>query len=381
MKVTRGQVLAYRWLVQGLDADPGSVPVLDTPVLDLGVQDGPGSSGALSLVVRGVDVRQARAAFAGFDEATALVWSLRGAPHLYRRAELPDVATALAPFSEKDAAKRIMAAGRTFAAAGVPVREALGRLGRAQREAVGRPAAKGTVSAAITPELDDAYLADCRPCGARHPHEMAFRLAPLHAGLEIEPGTSPPVLRRIPGWPKGRVGPAEDPGAAPAHLQVVRAYLHLLGPATAKDVATFLDAPVTDLKNAWPDDVVGVDRDGTAAWILDADAGALDAADPDLDPDRLRFLGPMDLFTAAKDRELLLPQKERGKELWPVLGRPGALACGGELLGTWRPTAAKGRLALRLTWWERPDPALLDAARAQGEVVAAARGLEFAGLA
>lgn len=377
MRVSREQTLAYRWSVQRLDAAPGSVPLLDAAVLDLGVQDGPGSSGVLALVDRGVDVDAARAAFAGFTEETALLWTLRGAPHLYRRDDVGGVADAVAPFGSVDATKRIINAGKSLTAAGIDVREAMGILGGAMRAATGTPTDKGTVSAAVTSDLADPYLVDCRPCGARHPHEQAFRLSALAGGLELEPGTSPPVLRRLPGWPAKRVGPG-DVDRAPARLDVVRGYLHLLGPATPKDVAAFLETTVGEVKQHWPDEVVEVDRTGTRAWILEADADALTEADPDRHTDEVRFLGPMDLFTAAKDRDLLV-SKDRAKELWTALGRPGAIARGGELVGTWRPRATKGDLALRLTWWDRPDPAGRSAVDAAAELVARARSLRFVG--
>jgi hypothetical protein len=114
---TRRDVLAFRVRAQQLDRAAGSVD--DTAVLDLGVQN-TGPDGALwALALRGVDVG------AVDESALALAWTVRGAPHLYRRADLPGVMTATAPFSDADAGKRIYDAAKPLEAAGIGNLEAL----------------------------------------------------------------------------------------------------------------------------------------------------------------------------------------------------------------------------------------------------------------
>ena len=66
------------------------------------------------------------------------------------------------------------------------------------RDVVTGPMAKGEVSAAVTALMDPPFLRFCRPCDTTHLYEMPFRLAALRAGLELEHGTSPPVLRPVP---------------------------------------------------------------------------------------------------------------------------------------------------------------------------------------
>ncbi|MCG7285034.1 winged helix DNA-binding domain-containing protein [Cellulomonas sp. ACRRI] len=389
-RVTADQVRRYRVRAQQLDRGPDAArAVTDAAVLDAGVQD-TGPDGALwALALRGVPV-SARA----WPDDLAMAWSVRGAPHAYRRADLPAVQRALRPYSDADAGRRIYDAAKPLRAAGIRPVDALARVARTMREVVVEPTSKEALSTRMTAELDEPYLRWCRPCGATHMFEMPFRLGALHAGLELEPGTSPPVLRRSPGFPAGQIGAVDrDQGTAGPQdgggdddatdddgpHDLVRGVLHLLGPTTPKDVAAFLDAPVADVTRRWPAAAVPVEVDGAPASVLAGDLPALlAAAGPPGDDDGpvVRLLGPYDLFLQARDRHVLVPDPARAKALWPVLGRPGAVLAGGEVVGTWRPRSRGRRLALELDPWVPWDARLRRAVAAQHERLAAFRGAD-----
>ena len=133
----------------------------------------------------------------------ALAWTLRSAPHFYRREDLPDVLAATSPFSDQDAAKRVIGADKPLKEAGIRTLDGLTEVATQMRAVVTRPMVKGEVSTALTARLGPPYLRYCGSCGATHSWEEPFRLSALYAGLELEPGTSPP-------------GPAADPGLAEA---------------------------------------------------------------------------------------------------------------------------------------------------------------------
>jgi hypothetical protein len=77
---------------------------------------------------------------------------------------------------------------------------------------------------------------------------------------------------------------------------------------------------------------------------------------------------------------LIVPDNARHKELWPVLGRPGAVLCGDEIVGTWRPKAAGGRFTLRLNPWTKISKAVGSRIEAEAERLTAHRGLTLAGI-
>jgi hypothetical protein len=225
------------------------------------------------------------------------------------------------------------------------------------------------MSAELSRRLADPYLRECRACDAIHTYEQPFRLSALQAGLELEPGTSPPVLRRIPGWR----GAAKE---VPDHLDPIRGVLRFLGPADPKLVAGYLDAPVREVTHHWPEDVESVRVDGRELSILADDAAALSDPEP---VDGIRLLGPFDLFLQGRDRELVVPDETARKDLWRTLGRPGGVLAGHELVGSWRPRASGRKLKIAVTMWSGDDrPAGLDE---QAERLAAFRGVEFAGYA
>ncbi len=355
MRVTREQVLRYRVHRQELDR---SGEQADAAVLDLGVQDtGPDGFGwALALRGARVDV-----------DDLVLAWTLRGAPHAYRRADVAGVAAATRPWDDKDAAKRIFEASKPLREAGIGALAAIDRVAAAMADVVREPTVKGDLSSALTEVLEPPYLRWCRPCEATHSYEQTFRIAALQAGLELTPGTSPPVVRPVAGWR----GPASS---YDERLDPVRAVLHLLGPADPKLVAGYIDAPVASVRARWPDDVVAVDVEGASLDVLAGDRDLL--ADPP-PVDGFRLLGPYDLFLQGRDRELVVPDAAARKDLWRVLGRPGGVLAGSEVVGSWRPRQAGGRLRLQVTMWDgRALPAALEQ---EAERLAAFRGQAFSG--
>src|SRR5215211_2865692 len=368
----RTEALAYRIRAQQLDRAMASRSFTDAEILDFGVQDTGRDGASWALVNRGVPV-----ASAGELESCpdlALAWTLRSAPHFYRRDELPDVLVATSPFSEQDAAKRVINAGRPLQEAGIGTLDGLAEVATQMREVVTKPMVKGEVSTALTAKLAAPYLRYCGSCRATHSWEIPFRLGALYAGLELEPGTSPPVLRRIPGWPKRSPGPAPDAMATPEQLQPIRNYLRFLGPATPNDVAAFLDSPVAEIKAHWPKDAVEVSVDGRQGWIL-GEVGGIEH-----DRELLRLLGGFDLFLQAKDRDLIVPDTSRHKELWPILGRPGAVLSGTEIAGTWRPKTSGKQFTLRLDLWTTLSKRNGKRLELETERLAAHRGMELAGI-
>lgn len=356
MDVTREQALRFRHHRQGLAVDRRAD---DGPVLDLGVQDTGGSHAARwALALRGVAVD---------DDALLHAWTLRGAPHAYRRDDVAAVAAATAPYDEDDAAKRIFDAAKPLKAEGIAILDALDTVAGHLHDIVVAPTVKGQASTELTARLPEPYLRRCRPCDAIHCYEQPFRLAALRAGLELVPDTSPPVLRRIERWS----GPAD---VVPDRLEAIRTALRLLGPTTPKLVAEYLDAPVRTVKRHWPDDAVDVTVDGEARHVLAADVEVL--ADPPR-ADGLRLLGAFDPWLQVRDRELLVADAARRKVLWPVLGRPGVILDGHEIVGTWRPRSKADVLRLQAETWDgRELPAGFDD---QAEALATHRGQRYAG--
>src|SRR5262245_45190678 len=187
---------------------------------------------------------------------------------------------------------------------------------------------------------------------------MPFRLAALQAGLELEPGTSPPVLRRSKG---GRASKYRHlAGEAAPRFEVIRNHLRFYGPVRVRDVAAFIDAPAAEVKARWPADAVEVMvSDGPTTgraeprFVLAGDLDALTGGGPERSERAVFLLGPFDPYLQLRDRELRVADEARRKDVWRVLGRPGAIVAGGEVIGTWRPQASGTKLAVRIEPWGR----------------------------
>ncbi len=358
--LTRRDVLSFRVRAQQLDRERGALD--DTAVLNLGVQDTGPDGARWALAIRGLD------SSAIADEDLAMLWTLRGAPHVYRRSDVSSIAAAVEPMSDADAGRRIYDAAKPLKAAGIGNLEALDTIASAMRSAVARPTVRGEVSTRVSAELGGPYVRFCRPCNATHLYEMPFRLAAFRGGLELQPGTSPPVLQRITSHRAARK-------PRPEH-DVIRAYVHLLGPATPKQVSGYVEAPVKEITERWPSDAVEVVVDGETRWVLEDDHDLLSAGRTAATT-TTRLLGPFDLFLQARDRHLLIGDKAHAKALWPVLGRPGAVLESGEIIGTWRPRSSGKSLTIAVELWGTASAARRKTVSAEAERLAAHRGVSL----
>jgi hypothetical protein len=363
LDVDRRQVLAYRIAAQGLHRDETDAGGL--AVFDLGVQDSPRDTALLALAARLAGNVTEESLMD--DPGLVLAWTHRGAPHFHRTGELPAVTAALVPLDEPDAMARMGWQRRQVEEAGMGATDALFTAARAMRKAVGKTMTKGAASTAVTRLVPGPLCYWCRGCQATHILEQLMRLATVHGGIRLEAGVSPATLTPIEG--RSAISTKPDAGAATA---VVRAYLRLHGPATRSAAAGFIGTTKSAVGAMWPEGLAEVRVDGKAAY-LPAERFAELENPPE--PDLVRLLPPLDPFIQARDRDVLVPDKARQKEVWKIIGNPGVVLADGEPAGTWRTKASgQKRLDFTISPFETLPPAARKAADAEAARVAAARG-------
>jgi len=357
-KVDRAQVLAYRASRHQFDRTVGA-PV-DLAVLDLGVQFASPEGGAVSLAARlepGFDPSGLRAA-----------WTHRGAPHWHRPGELLDLANALWPLSDDDAGNRLAALGSKLRKAAFSATDAMRVTAEAVADALSDVdedgITKGELSTAVTAELPDLLTPWCGPCGVAHVNEQLLRLATLPGGGCIVPGPPPVRFTRLERW---RAVPKKAAGTR----SVVCSYLHLHGPAQRSDVARFVGTTARALEPVWPGNLVEVTYDGRNGYLAEADLGDLKAAEA---PDGVRLLPPWDPYLQARDRDLLVPDRAQQKEIWKIIGNPGAILVGAEVVGTWRAKKASKKLKVNLAPFAKLTKKVLAVITDEAELMGAIRG-------
>ena len=355
-RLDRAGVLAYRAWAQGLGGADS------TDVLTVGLQDTPGGSAELGL-------RQRTGAAPAPDLVLAL--TMRGSPHLHRRADLPMLRAALRPRDNQALRAYLGGYGDTLIAEHADGPALLAEVARRLRAAFpGETATKGELSGAVSPRVPEIARPWCAGCGVHHVADGLFRLATLYAGIELVPGEG----RRL----RFRLGaePDDDPAKEKATAALLRAAVRLAGPLTLGDLVLWLDtrsvtAPPDWLRPAWSallDDLVEIDVDGIT---LHADPAVLDADAPA--PPRVLLLPPRDTYLLGH-RPLLVPDKVLAKELWRPVGSPGPLVVDGEPAGVWRARKSGKALTLTVTAHRTLTARHREELDAQAEVVAQARG-------
>jgi hypothetical protein len=198
-----------------------------------------------------------------------------------------------------------------------------------------------------------------------HPNRLRYA-APTGTVLIRWDGARQPTV-----W----TAPAPDVDPREARLELARRYVHSFGPTTpvafaqwagiapAQGVAAFaaLSGSLTPARTPAGD-----------GWILTRDEPSVRAPTRPTSTSTVRLLPSGDAFFLLQgaDRELLVPDAERRRELWTPRVWPGAVLVGGEIVGTWRRVEA----TVTMQSWRRLSPSERDAAEAE------AKGLPLPGL-
>ncbi len=160
--------------------------------------------------------------------------------------------------------------------------------------------------------------------------------------------------------------PAVDPRAA--RLELARRYLHIYEPATpeafgwwsgigARHATTAFEALSTSLTPVRPP--IG------DAWILTRDEPAFRTSPRPAAPARLLPSGDAYFLFQGLDRELLVPDAARRRDLWTQRVWPGGVLVEGDIVGTWR--RADATVAVRP--WTRLSRAARESVETEAEAL------------
>jgi hypothetical protein len=168
-------------------------------------------------------------------------------------------------------------------------------------------------------------------------------------------GARQPTIRTVP-------PPEVDPGAA--RLELARRFLHVFGPTTPEALAEWSAIPVRrtiETFDALRGSLTSVRTPVGDAWLLTRDEPTMRATPESEAPARLLPSGDAYFLLQGIDRELLVPDADRRRELWTPRVWPGALLVEGEIVGVWR----RAHRTVAVQTWRRLSPAARAAVEAE----------------
>jgi hypothetical protein len=317
LDLTRAQILAFRRRVGGLDerlpAGPGSL----RRAAWAGLQDSMPRAAVLSIHARVAGTEPAT----WEDPSLVQTWGPRFSVFVVAACDLAVFSLGTLPDDARGRQRATDLAARLHAALGgerIPYGEAGSRVGVANANMLRYAAATGTVL--------------IRWEGARQPTIW----------------TVPP--------------PELDPGEA--RLELARRYVRSYGPTTPDAFGRWSGIgprPALAAFAALGDALTPVRTPVGEGWILAEDEAVLRASPRPTAPVRLLPSGDAFFLLQSADRDLLVPDADRQRELWTPRVWPGGLLVDGEITGTWR----RAGKVLTVQAWRRLSAAERDAVAAE----------------
>ena len=156
--------------------------------------------------------------------------------------------------------------------------------------------------------------------------------------------------------------PEVDPGEA--RLELARRFLHIFGPTTPEAFAEWSAIPAKRAHVAFEAlrrSLTPVRSPIGDAWILTRDEPTFAVPSGSVAPARLLPSGDTYFLLQGADRELLVADPDRRRELWTPRVWPGALLVEGEIVGVWR----RAQATVTVQTWRRLSRAAREAVEAE----------------
>ena len=156
--------------------------------------------------------------------------------------------------------------------------------------------------------------------------------------------------------------------------ELVRRFLRCYGPTQVSDFQSWLGCSPRQAKRLWggiEDELAPVELDGKRRWVLAEDLNLLSQGE---EGEQLLLLGSHDPYLDLRDRELILPDKARQRQVWKTVGNPGAVLLGGRVIGFWSVRTRGDKLDAAVTLFEALEPTQRSRLEEMASTYAAFRG-------
>ena len=367
MTVTREQARAFRLRRHHLDRPLPSGGLVEAAA-GCGVQNSPPGAWETALWnrVEGVTLHQLEQALYG-EKTLLQAWSIRGVPLIFPTV---DAGVFLAPLCAQPGEEPwIYTRGITGAldALGLDFDDLLPLVETAcaclegetvlSKEALDRRLA-GVIEPMLPPEVRPAWNApsmygqpDRQTVGGA---AVSFLLRPCSFRGKVVFGAREgiyPTFTSPARW-LGRSLPNHPDGVR----ELVRRFLRCYGPTQVSDFQSWLGCSPRQAKRLWggiEDELAPVELDGKRRWVLAEDLNLLSQGE---EGEQLLLLGSHDPYLDLRDRELILPDKARQRQVWKTVGNPGAVLLGGRVIGFWTVRTRGDKLDAAVTLFEALEP-------------------------
>ena len=269
-----------------------------------------------------------------YDEATdsgglVVAHIVRGAIHALAPQDLALYGRALIARDDDELGQQLgRQVQRLAAEQGFAPGDALAEVAEATRDALsgGRALGRNDLHEALRERVRADLMPWCEGCKSHHVAPMLWRYASVQAGAGLDSERRYVLIK---------------PGRAPAAAEAARRFLQFYAPATSGEFADWAGLARSHAERLWQeleDDLEEVAVGKRRAWVLRADAGALDEPPAAAG---IRLIPPGDPYLQKPNRALLAPDDALRKRMFRPVASPGAVLKDGRLAGLWRVRAKK----------------------------------------